>query len=69
MLLILIRMFIILNKKRPCWNDILSKMDDALYCFTIGDNQGIKDIKNIDYKAYSDDLISSNSAKYSAPLK
>ena len=55
------------EQKRPCWNDILSKMDDALYCFTIGDNQGIKDIKNIDYKAYSDDLISSNSAKYSAP--
>ena len=38
----------------------------GIYCFTIGDNQGVKDIKNVNYKAYSDDLISPNSAKDSA---
>lgn len=54
------------EQKRPDWDEILSKMDDGLYCFTIGDNQGVKDIKNVNYKAYSDDLISPNSAKDSA---
>ena len=54
------------EQKRPDWDEILSKMDDGLYCFTIGDTQGVKDIKIVNYKAYSDDLISPNSAKDSA---
>lgn len=41
------------EQKRPDWDKILQNMDDGLYCFTIGDNQGIKDIKNVDYEAYA----------------
>ncbi len=44
------------EQKRPCWDEILSKMDDGLYCFTIGDNQGIENIKDVDYDAYADFL-------------
>lgn len=44
---------------RPDWDKILSEMDDGLYCFTIGDNQGIKNIKNVDYKEYTGFLTSS----------
>ncbi len=51
------------EQKRPDWDEILSKMNDALYCFTIGDNQGIKDIQNIDYENYTADLISPYSTK------
>jgi len=51
------------EQKRPNWDEILSNMDDKIYAFTIGDIQkGInnKDIKDVDYKKYSDCLESFN---------
>ncbi len=48
------------EQKTPDWENILSKMDDSLYCFTIGDNQGIKNIKNVDYEGYENLLKENN---------
>ncbi len=50
------------EQKKPDWENILSKMDDALYCFTIGDNQGIQNIKNVDYEAYAEFLTAPDAA-------
>ncbi len=51
------------EQKKPVWKNILSNMDDGLYCFTIGDiPQNIKnnDIQNVDYEAYSHSLTAQN---------